>query len=126
MKTFLLAVMSVIVSVSSYAESNWIYISTNIEDDVVFIDNNSFQKSGDSVTYWRRMNYKKRTASGTLSTLVQQTINCRTREIIMRYLMLYDDINNNGKLTSSFDPKDSWEPIAPGTVRWSLLEHVCK
>ena len=48
MKTFLLVLMSVIVSVNAYANSNWVYISTSNNDNVFFIDNNSIQKSGDS------------------------------------------------------------------------------
>ena len=33
MKTFLLVVMSVIVSVNAYANSNWVHIITNVEVD---------------------------------------------------------------------------------------------
>ena len=60
MKTFLLVVMSVIVSVNAYANSNWIYISTSNNDNVFFIDNNSIQKSGDSKTYWAQSNFAQR------------------------------------------------------------------
>ena len=126
MKTFLLVVMSVIVSVNAYANSNWVYLTTSNDDNVFFIDNNSIQKSGDSKTYWRRDNFGKRDEQGDLSAKGQITINCRTREIILRYIMKYDDINNNGKLTRSFTPKDTWTPIAPDSVNWSFLEYVCK
>ena len=60
MKTFLLVVMSVIVSVNAYANSNWIYISTSNNDNVFFIDNKSIQKSGDSKTYWAQSNFVQR------------------------------------------------------------------
>ena len=126
MKTFLAVAMSVVVTVNAYANSNWVYINTSKSDNVFFIDINSMQKSGDSITFWTLTNLGKRDQSGDLSEKTQHTINCRTREMIDRYLMAYDDINNNGKLTRSFVPKDSWRPTAPDTVQWSLFERVCK
>ena len=126
MKTFLFVVMSVIVSVNAYANSNWVYINTSTEGDVFFIDNNSIQKSSDSITFWRRTNYRQRDQFGDLSSKIQDTINCRTREIISRYYMFYDDINNAGTMTTSSAKKSSWEPIAPDTVSWRWFEHVCK
>ena len=126
MKTFLTVVMSVVVTVNAYANSNWIYIVTGNADNVFFIDNNSIQINGDSKTFWRLDNFAQRSKTGHLSSKIQVTINCRTREIIQRYLMLYDDINNTGKLSLSFDPKDSWRPISPDSVNWSFLEYVCK
>ena len=126
MKTFLFVVMSVIVSVNAYANSNWIYLVTSNSGTVTFIDKNSMQKSGDSITFWILDNFGQRAEYGDLSAKKQRTINCRTRETILRYIMMYDDINSTGKLTLSFVPKSSWEPIAPDTVNWSLLEYVCK
>ena len=126
MKTFLLVVISVFVSVNAYANSNWVYINTSQSDNVFFIDKNSMQKSGDSITFWTLTNFGTRDRNGDLSAKTQHTINCRTREMIDRYLMTYDDINNTGKMTSNFDPKDSWGPIPPGTIFWRHLEYVCK
>ena len=126
MKTFLSVVMSVLVSVNAYANSNWIYLITSNSGNVFFIEKNSIQKSGDSITFWLRRNFEKRDEYGNLSSKSQITINCRTREIIRRYITMHDDINNMGKLTYNFDPKDSWDPIAPDTVNWSFLEYVCK
>ena len=126
MKTFLFVVMSVILSVNAYANSNWVHVATSQNGTVFFIDNNSMQKSGDSITYWESANYSQRDVYGTLSAKVQSTINCRTREKIMRYSMYYDDINNTGKLTSNGDVKDSWTPIAPDSVVWSQFVFVCK
>ena len=123
---FLFTIFAFIVSINAYANSNWVHITNSNTGDVFFIDKNSIQKSGDSTTYWRQTNFPKRDKYGHLSSKTQSTINCRTREIINRYIMVYDDINNKGKLTYSFDPKDSWEPIAPDTVNWTFLENVCK
>ena len=126
MKTFLLVVMSVIVSVNAYATSNWVYLTTSVAGWDFFIDKNSMQKSGDSITYWELVNFGQRNEYGNLSAKTQHTINCRTRETIMRYLMLYDDINNTGKLTHSGGATDSWKPIAPDTLNWDKFQFTCK
>ena len=94
MKTFLSVVMSVIVSVNAYANSNWIYLATSNSGTVTFIDKNSMQKSGDSITFWILDNFAQRAEFGDLSAKKQRTINCRTRETILRYIMTYDDINS--------------------------------
>ena len=109
-----------------YANSNWQRIGESATGDVFFVDRNSYQKSGDSITFWGIINYTNRDQYGNLSSKIQQTINCRTRETIDRFLMIYDDINAKGKLTSSFEAKDKWTPIPPDTVNWSIFLHVCK
>ena len=126
MKTFLFVVMSVILSVNAYANSNWVHVTTTNGGWVYFIDKNSMQKSGDSITYWELINFGQRTVHGDLSAKIQSTINCRTRETIMRYSMYYDDINSTGKLTHSGDVKDSWRPIPPDTVSWDKFQFICK
>ena len=123
---FLFTLFAYILCINAYANTNWIYFTTSSNDSVFFIEINSIQKSGDSMTYWYRRNFPKRNASGDLSSKVQSTINCRTREIINRYIMTYDDINNNGKLTHSFNPNELWEPIAPDTINWEFFKYVCK
>jgi len=126
MKTFLFVVMSVIVSVNAYANSNWVFVTTSQDGAVFFIDSNSMQKSGNSITFWKMINYVQRDKYGDLSAKIQSTINCKSREDIMRYSLYYDDINNTGKLTSSGDVKDSWKPIAPDSVNWAQFQFVCK
>jgi hypothetical protein len=110
-----------------HANSNWVFIGLSVDDMKFFIDANSMQRSGDSVTFWQRVNYPQRNAYGDYSSKVQYTINCRTREIITRHLMFYDDLNNFGKLTDSFGAiNQMWSPIAPDTVHWSMFKNVCK
>lgn len=109
------------------ASSNWMFIGKNSNGSSFFVDRNSIQKSGDSRTYWTLRNFAERDSDGDLSSKVQRTINCRTRELIMRHIITYDDLNNNGKLTFSGPPTNSkWEPIAPDTINWSFMEFVCK
>lgn len=127
MKKVLIALALVLVSFASKANSKWGFVVISSEKDIFFIDYNSIQKSGDSVTFWVRSNFNERTMNGNLSDKVQLTINCRRQERIGRYYIFYDDINNNGRITSSspaIEPK--WEPIAPDTINWSLYEVVCK
>ena len=111
---------------SVLAQSNWIYVGDSTNDHKIFIDRNSIQRSGDSVTYWEKVNYPVRDTLGNLSTKTQWTINCRTREEILRYIIAYDDLDNNGKVTTSGDPKESWRPISPDSVGEQSYLFVCK
>jgi hypothetical protein len=122
----ILIIIAFLIASNVYANSNWQRVGESATGNVFFVDHNSFQKSGDSITFWGIINYKNRDQYGNLSSKIQQTINCRTRETIDRFLMIYDDINAKGKLTSSFEAKDKWTPIPPDTVNWYIFLHVCK
>lgn len=115
-----------LIAIEARGNSNWELVGNNTTGDMFFVDKNSYQKSGDSITFWQRDNYVERDKFGDLSSKSQLTINCRTRERIRRFLMTYDDINNQGVVTHSAVSKDSWKPIAPDTVNWALMMHVCK
>ena len=107
--------------------SNWVYVGKASNSNTFFIDNQSISRSGDSVTFWVKTNYASRDSYGDLSSKINQTINCRTRELIHRYFMFYDDLDNKGKLTiSTAPPSPTWEPIAPDTVNELLLKFVCR
>lgn len=125
MKKFFLIVLMIPCLASA---SNWVLISKTVDGTTFSIDTQSIQRSGDSVTYWYRSNYSSRDEDGDLSSKVNRTTNCRTREVISRYFMFYDDINNNGKQTSSFAAPSStiWKPISPDSVDESIMKFVCK
>jgi hypothetical protein len=127
MKNFLIALLLVVVSAGVYANSRWVFVDSSVDQHKFYVDLNSFQRSGDSVTFWNRVNLSNRDKDGSLSVKEQLTINCRTRELITRYLMFYDDIDNKGKLTSSFSATglSNWSPIAPDTINWMLMNVVC-
>jgi len=126
MKTRFLALAFFLCTVSlpSYA-ADWVIVDRNTDGDL-FFDKSSLQRDGDSVTFWVKVNYKERGTNGDLSAKVQETVNCRRREKIMRYIMTFDDIDNGGRLINSGDPKDKWKPIAPETVNWSIMQFVCR
>jgi hypothetical protein len=109
-----------------FANASWIEIVRSANGRVFFIDAKSIQRSGDSATFWLKSNYSNRNKFGDCSDKTQDTINCRTRESIMRWIMTYDDIDNKGRLTNNFDPKDSWVPISPDSVQWAIYEFVCR
>jgi hypothetical protein len=125
MKKYLFVIF-VVIAFNSYAQSNWVYVTTSNSGYDYLVDRSSFQTQGDSITFWYRTNYKQRDKFGDLSSKTQRTINCRTREAIIRFSMYYDDIDNNGQLTTSGKSSDSWEPIPPETIVWSLYKFVCK
>ncbi len=122
----ILALILLVASVNSHASSNWIYLTSTVDNDEFYIERNPSQKDGDSVTFWTRRNFADRTKFGDLSEKTQRTINCRRREIILRFVQTYDDINNTGRQTSSFKATDTWAPVAPDTVNWLMMRFVCK
>ena len=127
MKRFLVFLISCIFIINAYANSNWVRVGANNEGDTYFIDTNSIQKSGDSQTFWTKSNYGVRSSYGDLSTKVQRTINCRTRELITRHFISYDDTNNNGKITSNFSASNqNWNPVSPDSVMWGFYSFICK
>lgn len=105
--------------------AEWILIGENVDQDRVFLDMASIQRNGDSVTYWTKTNFSQRRRTGALSTMEQATMNCRRREVIDRYLILFDDVDHGGRQIASGEPRSAWKPIAPDTVRWAEMEFIC-
>ena len=125
MKRIFLFSVIILSAFNIHASSRWVLIDSNIDNDLFFIDANSIQKSGDSRTVWQKVNYAKRDSYGDLSSKIQRTFNCRTRESISRHLIFYDDIDNNGQVTSSGKATLGWEPIPPDSVNWTIYKYVC-
>jgi hypothetical protein len=125
MKKILLAMMMIPLVANA---SKWVLISNTADGGNISIDAESIRRSGDSVTYWTKSNYASRTESGVLSTKANKTINCRTGELIYRYYIFYDDLNNNGKMLQSFPESSSakWEPIPPDTINELQMKYVCR
>ncbi len=117
-----------LIFVSEIAYSaNWVRVSNSVDGDVLFVDISSIQRSGNSVTFWSKMNFGKRDSLGDLSSKTQREINCRTRELKNLYLMTYDDFDNQGRLTHSDKFRDqSWTPIPPETLNDATRRFVCK
>jgi hypothetical protein len=123
----ILIIIAFFIASNVYANANWQPVTESVTPrDAFLVDRDSFQKSGDSITFWELRNYANRHKNGVLSLKLQRTINCRTREVIDRWYMSYDDINGNGKLTSNFQATDKWTPIPPETVNWYIFSYVCK
>ena len=126
MKKIVIIVGSLLIAANAYASSNWIFVVSNVNKTEYYIDSNSTQRSGDSTTFWQIANFNSKRTQDTLSMKTQVTINCRSREIISRYILAYDDIDGNGRLVWSGKGDLLWEPIAPDTVDWHMMKFVCK
>jgi hypothetical protein len=111
---------------SVFAQSNWINVTLDASGIEWFVDVNSIQRGGNSVTFWTKRNYQVRNKFGVLSIKAQHTVNCLTRDEIVRWYVTYDDRDGNGKIIKTWEPKDSWEPIAPDTVMETIYLLVCK
>ncbi len=127
-----LLLLLIFISETAYS-ANWVKVAATADgQEVIFIDTQSIQRSGNSVTYWEKVNNSTRTKQGDLSSKLQKTINCVTRDFRVLYFIFYDDLNNQGKVTSSFSadtlPEDlkSWRPIVPESVMESSRKYLCK
>jgi hypothetical protein len=120
----IVVIIITIFPIFSYA-NRWVEV-TSSSDARYYVDTQSIQKSGNSVTFWEKSNKNKRDEFGDLSAKANSVINCRTRETKILYLMTYDDFDNNGKLTASISPtKAEWKPIAPETISEFIMKFVC-
>ena len=109
-----------------FADSVWVLASEGSNGNKVFVESNSIKKNGSLITYWNRVNLSKKTSNGTSSFKAQETINCKQKEKITRYVQSFSDLNNSGEIIASFNPNDIWRPIAPDSVDWSLYKFICK
>ena len=126
MKRILLFSVIILSAFNIHASSRWVYITTGANSHEFFIDANSIAKSGDSNTYWAKVNYEKRDVDGDLSAKSQLTINCRTREVILRYFIFYDDVDGNGIVRISSKATGGWVPIEPDSVNSAYYDYICK
>ena len=106
--------------------SNWIMISKNNSGDSYFVDKQSFVFSGNEVTYWVKVNNSARNKFGDLSSKEQWTVNCRTRESNLLYMVTYSDFDNQGKNTGSIKSPIDWRPILPDSVGEEVFKFVCR
>lgn len=107
--------------------ANWVKVATSNNGDVFLVDSQSIQRKGNVVTLWLKTNNAVRSKHGDLSTKVQHSINCATRDHRVLYYFFYDDLDNMGKITDTFSTQDStWKPIPPDSVIDLVLKYVCK
>ena len=122
----LLLISFILLSISNvFASSKWVFATQTTSNDVIFVDVKSFKKSGNSVTFWFMLNYGSRTSDGVLSSKNQATVNCKTSEMINRYISLYDDNYNKGEIILQGNPDDKWAPIALDSLNWGVYKLVC-
>lgn len=128
MKRLCLIILFLLISIPKIAYSaNWIKVATSSRGDTLFVDALSIQRDGNVVTFWTKTNYATRTQYGDLSSKVQESINCKSRENKRMFSMYYDDFDNQGKVTSSGKVADqSWNPIPPETINDAIRRFVCK
>jgi len=133
MRRLCLIILFLIISIPELAYSaNWVKVTQSVDGEVIFIDNQSIRRSGNAVIYWERMNNPARTKQGDLSSKSQKTINCETRDYKILYFIFYDDLNNQGNITSSFSAETlpeslrSWKPIPPESIMDTSRKYLCK
>ena len=106
--------------------SNWVLVTESVSGESFFVDKQSIVYSGNEVSYWQKVNYTTRSKKGDLSSKENWSVNCRTRESNLTYLITYSDVNNNGTMTDSFKVPTDWRPVSPDSVSSTILKFVCK
>ncbi len=122
----LFVICGIFFSIGVFAAAEWLDIGTNRSNDRFFIDVNSIERSGDSVTYWVKLNYAARGADGSLSSKTQYIIHCQARQFALRYIIRYDEPDNIGRILVAREDKGSWSPIPPDTVIYYHSQLLCK
>jgi len=126
MKFLFVGCVFLLMSLNSFGSTNWFHVGKSTEGNIFFLDLNSVQKSGDLITFWGRSNQAVRGAGGFMSSKTQDTINCRNREIVLRYLIAYDQLNNRGSVVVTVKPDPEWRPISPDSINWEFYNILCK
>ncbi len=125
MKKFIVASFIFIVS-NAFSSVVWVLVSNGNNGDKIFVESKSMQKNGELITYWNRVNLSKKTSGGASSFKAQETINCKQKEKITRFVQSFSDLDNSGEVLASFNPNDRWRPIPPDSIDWTLYEFICK
>lgn len=105
--------------------ASWVPLFKTNSGTHYFVDTDSIQKDGNSVTFWEKVNYGKRDPDGALSDKSQWIINCKTRESSLRYMVLYDDYDNDGRVIFNGKMSGKWNPIVPETAGDEKRRQLC-
>lgn len=106
-------------------KANWNFVDKKAGDSY-FIEINSLKKTGNSVTYWMKINFNKRDKAGNLSTKLLMSVNCRTRENTVREITTYDDEDARGLITLDVRVDANWEKVDRDKINLSQYNFVCK
>lgn len=119
MRLRFLLLLAVLVPIPAWADA-YRYVA-RVDDDAVFIDQQSIAKHGSIVSYWIvQISGRPNQAYG--HYLMRQTINCATRRMRPTDMSVYDV---HGVATAD-DSKGSEEAfIEPGTVEQALFNDLC-
>ena len=105
-------------------KANWNFVDKK-SGDSYFVDINSLKKTGNSVTYWMKVNFNKRDKAGNLSTKLLMSVNCRTRENTVREITTYDDEDARGLITLDVRVDANWEKVDRDKINLSQYNFIC-
>lgn len=126
MKKILLAVVLHLTVGDSIAKSNWIYFGLSSDESKLFLEENSTHKNGDFISYWLRANLSQMDKYGHKSMKIQYKLNCKKREFTSQYYMIYNELDNKGKIQEAFRVDDDWVPVSPDSITWNIYKFLCK
>jgi hypothetical protein len=124
------AVMMVLVTLSTSAVAEWIYVGENTTAGVtVYADPATIRRSGHIVRMWDLFDHKTEVVEGDnrfLSQKGQQEYDCKEERTRPIYFISYAGNMANGKVVYTNDASPAkWRPVSPGTLSEAIWKFAC-
>ena len=114
----------------SAAHAEWVEVSKSDDGlNTNYVDPTSVKRVGELVKMWIMSDYKTiHSFDGInyLSTVHQDEFDCKNELGRVLYVAFYSSAMASGYSTKNINqPHSQWKPIAPNSIRKSLLEYAC-
>lgn len=130
-KYFLIVLFTFAIPFGHAQDNRWELVETasnNGTNITLYIDKLTIQRVGNEVTYWDKRNYDKEDKFGNRSGKANKVINCKTREVRLKFFAGYSEVDNKGELRFSSNASGDNAmntPILPDSVDESFYYRVC-
>ncbi len=111
---------------NSYANSEWILIEGSyITNNESHADKNSLQIDGEIATFWLKRNNPSRDRFGAMSNKYQIAINCKSRQMSLKWMVDYSEADNKGNVIFNGEAPQKWSPVIPDSRTWLWYKFAC-
>lgn len=110
--------------------ASWVKIN-NTDEFIGYIDSESIEWTGSTVTYWLLIDFKKNQVTNTSSkkyksTKTKEVIDCTKKELAYEYGAMYSKEMGAGEMINSTKLSRIFEPIIPESVARVRFDFLCK
>jgi hypothetical protein len=121
----LIATMTILVSSSAFAQSEWIQYAVNSDGDNFYARAGSIHTVGGMKRVWTLVDLKRSAPDGDRSTIAVEEFDCRARRNRIIHATGYSGQMGAGVINGSEAGPAPWSYLAPGTIGERLLKLVC-